>query len=164
MTRFEYGFELVDAICELIAGGATATAAVASLGVNRRTFFGWISENPEAARLYRAARVARGEHYRDKLDELNRKLEEGLIDPASAREIGANLRKMAAWDAPQLFSDHAKVEVTGKDGKDLIQPDKPRDNLELARWMALVMTRANKQLQQQEPATLAENKRLLSFD
>jgi hypothetical protein len=46
-----------------------------------------------------------------------------------AREIGQNLRKTAAWDAPALFSDHAKVEVTGKDGKDLVPEDKPRDNL-----------------------------------
>ena len=159
--RSAYSIEIVDAVCAEISEGKTVTAALERLTIRPRTFFGWVRQHPDAAALYQAARLARGEYCRDQLVELNEKLKLGKIDPQSARVLADNLKWMAAKDAPALFSE--RVGLTGANGEDLIPEDKPRDNLELARWTALVLTKANKELEQQ-PATLEENKRRLSID
>ncbi len=146
--RCEYSIEIVESVCVRLSEGEMVKAALESLGIARRTFFGWIRQHPEAAAQYRAARLARGEHCRDQLIELNEKLKQGKIDPQSARVLSDNLRWMAAKDAPELFSD--RVELTGANGQDLTTEDKPRDNLELARWMALVLTKAGREVENQE--------------
>ena len=116
--RAEYSIQLIDEVCARVSVGSSASAACTELSLSPRTFHGWLAVHPEAMARYKAARLCRGEHYRDKLDELNAKLEAGSIDPQSARVLSENLKKMAAWDAPSLFSEKASLEVTGKDGKD----------------------------------------------
>jgi hypothetical protein len=83
---------------------------------------------------------------RDKIAAINDKLEKGLIDPQSAREIAANLRWMASKDAPKAYSE--RVEFTGAEGAPMV-PERERDDLELARYMALVLYRAERRLQDQ---------------
>jgi hypothetical protein len=146
-ARIEYSAGIVDGICARIASGEALSTILAEPGQPApRTFFGWIKKHPEAADSYEVARRCRAEVNRDKIAAINDKLEKGLIDPQSAREIAANLRWMASKDAPKAYSE--RVELTGAEGAPMV-PERERDDLELARYMALVLYRAERQLQDQ---------------
>ncbi|MGA7327117.1 MAG: hypothetical protein WBX25_22190, partial [Rhodomicrobium sp.] len=55
-------------------------------------------------------------------------------------------KQLAGKDAPHLFGDKASLEVTGKDGKDLM-PEYPTDHLELARFMGMILEKGRRQLE-----------------
>jgi hypothetical protein len=151
-ARIEYSAGIIDGICSRIASGEALSTILAEPGQPApKTFFGWIRKHPEAADCYEAARRCRAEINRDKIAKINEKLENGLIDPQSAREITANLRWMAAKDAPKAYSE--RVEVTGAEGA-RVAPERERDDLELARYFALVLERARKQVESQEAQEL----------
>jgi len=77
------------------------------------------------------------------------RLAEGTIDPSSARVISDNLKWLAAREDPKRFSERLSAELTGKDGKDLIS-EKPMDDLELARFLAWTIHKAEKRLEGQK--------------
>ncbi len=149
IPRAEFSLALVTAICEQIAQGEPVSRLGAKPGMpSSSTFFAWLRQSDEAASLYSAAKRARAELARDKIAELNGKLEKGEIDPQSAKVMADNLKWLASKDAPGSYSE--RMEVTGEQGKDLL-PARERDDLELARFCALIFSRAVRQ--QQEAGT-----------
>lgn len=111
------------------------------------SFYAYTRTSRDALAAYEIAKIARAELHRDKIAEINDKLEKGLIDPQSAREISNNLKWLAGKDAPHLFGDKASLEVTGKGGKELVR-EHPTDHLELARFIGFILENGRRQLQE----------------
>ena len=148
--RVEYSPELYGHILQRVAAGERVSDLCKAPGMPApRTFYGWTKASNEAQAAFEAAKVARAELSRDKIAEINQKLEHGTIDPQSAREICNNLKWLAGRDAPHLFGEKASLEVTGKDGKDFI-PEYPTDHLELARFMGMILDKGRRQLEANE--------------
>ena len=132
----KYGPEVFEAILLRIAEGESLTAVCNEPGQpSKSTVHALVKNNHDFAKGYEAAVKARAQSRVDELMRINAKLEEGAIDPSSARVLCDNLKWLAAREDPQKFSDRLWAELTGKDGKDLI-PEKKMDDLEMARWIA----------------------------
>ncbi len=143
--RVEMTGEMFAAIVARVALGERVSEICAEPHMPSATsFYAYTRTSRDALSAYEAAKCARAELHRDKIAEINEKLEKGLLDPQSAREISNNLKWLAGKDAPHLFGEKASLEVTGKDGKDFI-PEYPTDHLELARFMGLILDKGRRQ-------------------
>ncbi len=92
-TDAGYSLELLTAICHQIAEGKTVSSVLSGADMPSRTsFYSWTRKYPEAAAAYHEARLARADYCRDRIVDIAKKLEEGEIDPASAKVITDNLR------------------------------------------------------------------------
>lgn len=97
---------LVAAICGLIAGGLTATAACDKAKVSRDTFFGWVARHPEAAKMYELAQKARVESRAEQ-----------AVEGALASEDPALAFKALTWDVgkqkPEKYGEKSEVKHSG---------------------------------------------------
>ena len=134
MHDAEYRDEVCEQVVVLGAEGKSECQISAAIGVRRTTMRSWADRYPEfSSALTRA-----------------KELEQNWWETAgqgglSDKNFNANLwnKTMSARFRAE-YGDKSSIEHTGKDGKDLI-PDKPRDDLELARYMASILTKATKQ-------------------
>jgi hypothetical protein len=142
----EYCVELMAGICSQIAGGKTVSAVLADPDMPSRTaFYAWTRKYSLAAAMYHEARLARADYCRDRINEIGQKLEDGSIDPASAKVICDNLRWLAAKDAPLVYSD--RTEITGANGAPLIPEREPEDEIAIARRVAHMLHKASKRIE-----------------
>jgi hypothetical protein len=133
--------ETATKILHVLAGGGLIDDITASEDFpSKTTVFEWRRNHPDFAAAYALAVQQRGERYGDQIAEVVAELRAGTIDPQSAAGAINGLRFLASRQAPKLYGDNAKVELTGAEGTPLI-PAENRDPLDLARWVALVLDR-----------------------
>jgi hypothetical protein len=72
---------------------------------SRRTVLRWQREIPEFGTKCAHAREAQGDLAADKLDDLNDKVEHGMLEPSAASIISSNLKWKASKLAPKKYGD-----------------------------------------------------------
>ena len=123
---------------------------------SKRTVYDRMRKDNDFARRYTMAIEIRAETHVDQLNEINRRLAEGTIDPSSARVWSDNLRWAAARENPKRFGDRLMQELAGPGGKDLI-PEKPMDPLETARFVAYLLREGEKAAAAQKLIAIEDN-------
>ncbi len=125
--------ELAERILALADDGKSITQISAALNVPRQTLQNWARDHEEFAAILARAREL-------ELAWWESKGQENL----GSREFNAALwMKSVSARFKGDYGEKIQAELTGKDGKDLV-PEK-RDDLELARFVAGVLTNAAKQ-------------------
>jgi hypothetical protein len=81
---------------------------------SRRTVLRWQRELTSFGAKCVHAREAQGDLAADKLDDVNDKVEHGILEPAAANIISSNLKWKASKLAPKKYGDKVQVENTGK--------------------------------------------------
>lgn len=138
MQEPEYREEICDRVIELGRLGKSECQISGEIDVPRGTMHRWSETYPE----FRAA-LTRAKQLEQMWWE--NAGQGGLID----KNFNANLwNKSMSARFRDDYGERVKQEITGKDGKDLI-PDTPKDDLDLARYMALILSRAAKQTETQ---------------
>ena len=150
MNGDTYPPETFESIVTMLAEGMSLAEVCDKEGMpSKTTVYEQIRADTDFAKRYTMAVEARAQGRVDQLGDINKKLAEGTIDPSSARVISDNLKWLAAREDPKRFSERLSAELTGKDGKDLIS-EKPMDDLELARFLAWTIHKAEKRLEGQK--------------
>tara|TARA_R100000900_G_scaffold30343_3_gene24460 strand:+ start:4440 stop:4988 length:549 start_codon:yes stop_codon:yes gene_type:complete len=83
-----------------------------------------IHNDKDFERKYMNALASRGMLYADQLDEINRRVLSGEIDPQAARLVSDNFKWTAARLLPKVYGDKQQVDVTHEAGSsylDLLQ-------------------------------------------
>ena len=75
-----------------------------------------IYNDKDFERRYMSALASRGMIYADQLDEINRRVLSGEIDPQSARLVADNYKWTAARLLPKVYGDKQQVDVTHEAG------------------------------------------------
>lgn len=136
-TQEAFG-EFAERILALADAGKSTTQISAALNIPRQTLQNWARDHEEFAAILTRARELELAWWENKGQEClgNREFNAGLwMKSMSARFKGD-------------YGEKIQAELTGKDGKDLV-PEK-RDDLELARFFAGILTNAAKQQVSQE--------------
>jgi len=111
----EYDFELCKEICEFVADGMNIKKAL--LQKNEyptwETFRTWRNNHPELLALYTIARQDKAESVEFQYDNTIAGLENGTIDPQTARVILDALKWKMGKYYPKMFGDKIQQEVTG---------------------------------------------------
>ena len=130
-------------IKDLAAGVTLASALGGPDRPGRTAFYQRLKEDPALAREYDAAMQQRAQCRVDALLDVNQRLLCGKLDPASAKVISSNLIWLAGKESPRQYGEVNRTELTGRDGKDLIQEPRMSD-YELARYAAYLLTKAER--------------------
>ncbi len=136
MSDEKYTAEIFDVILRRLSEGESLTAVCGEEGMpSKRTVYARMKANDDFSKRYIMALEIRAETRVDTLNEINRRLSEGTIDPSSAKCWADNLKWAASRENPKRFGDRLMQELAGPGGKDLV-PEKKMDDLEMARWIA----------------------------
>ena len=139
-----YSPEAYAAVIKDLAAGVTLASALGGPDrPGRIGFYQRLKEDAALAREYEAAMEIRAAGYVDKLLEINEKLMQGKIDPASARAASENYKWIAAKSDARRWGDRQTIEATGAGGKDLF-PEPRMSDLELARYCAFLLGKAER--------------------
>lgn len=140
----KYPPEVFDVILRRLSDGKSLTAVCGEEGMpSKRVVYARMKANEDFAKRYTMSIEIRAETRVDTLNEINRRLSEGTIDPGSAKIWSENLRWAAARENPKRFGDRLMQELAGPGGKDLV-PEKPMDPLETARFVAYLLREGEK--------------------
>src|SRR5437764_2160370 len=129
--RSTYDEALGERILDLVADGATLSAASAACGVPRQTVRSWLSAMPAFAEAFDAACKVRYEvlaeqieaRANEALDVAKKAATDGVNENAAIAALRVELenkRWLLSKLAPKRFGDKVQQEVTGKDGTPLI--------------------------------------------
>lgn len=134
-----------ERVCAVIAEGGTQRTVARELGVPRSTLCGWLKRYPKFAERYAAACEVRLDLLEERLLELCADAHEAALLPETGKlQIEAckleidTCKFMLAKLRPKRFGDRTQMEVTGKDGKDLL----PNYSTEQMREFALLVATA----------------------
>jgi hypothetical protein len=120
-----YSPHLARKICDLIAEGESLQSISQMDGMPpRRTMRNWLSTYPALERDYEIARRERTDNLVDEAIEIADSVS-GCTDNAKvqAARLAIDTRRwLASKLLPERFSEHARVELTGKSGRDLVSP------------------------------------------
>lgn len=97
----------VLAVIEAYAAGGTVSAALASVGIDKKPFYKLIRKDPEILALYEACNKVRAHVMLDEAYELGSDKE---LDPRSVRVMAEIRMKLAALQNPDRFGDRVNVQ------------------------------------------------------
>jgi hypothetical protein len=120
-----YNHKLGVRICDLIAEGSSLRLiGEMSAMPSRRSMRGWLIKHPEFAEAYELARRERTDNLVDETIEIADSVRGSDSNPAvQAAKLAVDTRRwLAAKLLPERFGERSAVELSGKDGKDLIPP------------------------------------------
>jgi hypothetical protein len=129
-----YSIKLGKRICDMIAEGASLRSIGEMPAMpSRRTMRGWLETHVEFERSYEIARKRRAENLIDEIVELS----DSVAGSDSAAAVNAARLAVATrqWVAAKLlpqYGDKSRVELSGKDGKELIRDPPDRSIVALA--------------------------------
>lgn len=107
----DYNKEIADSICELVATGENIDRLAGKKGFpSKATIYGWLRHNNDFADEYARARKTRADFRSDRLDDICRKVEEGILDPQQARVIADIEKWQAGKERPAYYGDRTKHE------------------------------------------------------
>lgn len=104
----EWRGQTLQALCDRISRGESATAIERSAGAKPGALSAWMLYSPERTSKYRAAQVASAEGYWDKAEMT---LLDPAIEPARARELANHYRLTAEVRAPYVYGRKQQVQV-----------------------------------------------------
>lgn len=147
--RVEYSPALAEEILDHIIDGKTLREIEKIAGMpSKTTILRWRWKQPEFAALYDQVLDIRADDDADRVDELARRVADGVLDPNAARVAIDALKWSSAHRAPRRYGAKVSAELSGRDGGPIEVRDVSPDRLlNLARSMALVLTENDKQLQ-----------------
>lgn len=124
-----YTEEIGDRICEIIASGKSAVAAVKEVGISQPTLYKWLNQNPDFVKKYVRAREDQADLYADEIVSIADELKidakyqgEDVVLEVSANAVARNRLRVDArkWYAsklaPKKYGDKLESVVTGPDG------------------------------------------------
>lgn len=153
----KYPPEVFDVILRRLSDGELLTAVCGEEGMpSKRVVYARMKANEDFAKRYTMSIEIRAETRVDTLNEINRRLSEGTIDPSSAKIWSDNLKWAAARENPKRFSDKLFQELSGPDGQALI-PEKKMDELEMARFVAWILREGEKAAAAQKLIAIEDN-------
>jgi hypothetical protein len=130
-------------VLEFVGEGNSLIAACRRQGMpGKSSVLGRLRSDPSFARAYEAALEERAQVLMARYDSILDKLEEGRIDPSSARVLLDGLKLRMQLDDRRL-SERQRTEVTAAEGKPLFPEREPISDFELARFMAYTLTKAD---------------------
>ncbi len=154
--RVEITPEIFDSILSRVADGAMLHRLCAEPAMPSRSgVFAFLRRRPEDRARMEEAVDARADWRAGKIHDLATQVEEGKLDPQSARIAIEAHRFLAAKEAPRRYGDKSALEITGKDGKDFVPEGKTLSEIEAAQRIAFLLGRALV-LKQQPMAALTE--------
>ena len=112
----------IDKVLDDVAKGMSIVKACVSQGCSSQTFYDKMKDDPELKERYTRAREDRGDCCTDKIEEYQKKLENGEIDAATARVLIDTEKWKAGKFNQKMYGDKQAVELTGKDGQALNPP------------------------------------------
>jgi hypothetical protein len=140
-----WGPEAYAAVIKDIAAGVPLALALGGKDRPGRTsFYARLKEDAELSAAYDQAMQSRADVRIADLLDVNTRLLEGRIDPQSAKVVSENLRWLSSRENPRLYGDVAKMELTGRDGKDLLQGKAEISDFELARLVSYIMCKGQR--------------------
>lgn len=141
----KYSDEAYSAVIKDIAAGTPLANALGGKDRPGRTaFYQRLKEDASLAREYDAAMQQRAQVRVDELLDVNQRLLEGRIDPASAKVISQNLQWLAAKESPKQYGEVTRTELTGRDGRDLLPTSPPLSDFEVARGISFLLHKGAK--------------------
>jgi hypothetical protein len=138
---WEFTQELEDRILENLENGISLVKICQMEGMpSRSTVLRWQRDMPEFDAKCARAREAQGEYAAEKMDDINDKVEAGILDPAAARVISSNLQ----WKASKLFSKRygEKLNLGGQDDNPIKADISHVPDKEVARRLAFLLAKA----------------------
>jgi hypothetical protein len=109
--------EAYEKVIDRIMNGETLASICASPGMpSRGAIYRHMREDVYYAKRYAHAVEVRASHRIDEIENINKRLADGSIDPQSARVLLQSLQWLASKEDSRRFSDKLLQEVTGKDG------------------------------------------------
>ena len=110
----EYNLEICAEICEHVAAGMSIRKALEQSNEypTWETFRKWRRDNPELMALYTLARQDKSESVEFQFDNTISQLEQGQIDPATARVILDALKWKMAKYYPKMFGENKALDLT----------------------------------------------------
>ena len=96
-----------------IAKGHSLVKACESREVSTRSFYDYIESNEEIKQEYVRAREDRGDTCLDKIEDYQKKLEQGLIDSSTARVLIETEKWKAAKFYPKMYGDKVENILSG---------------------------------------------------
>jgi hypothetical protein len=151
--------EAFELVLSAIADGDSVATACKRTGAacSKATFFRRVRSDPEMRKRWMQAQEERSEARAEKYDDIMRRLEEGSIDPGSARILLESLRWQMAKDDVR-FSDKVKTELSAPGDKPLFPEPQPVDDMTTARFFALSLWNSGvRTLEDLEPTALLES-------
>lgn len=138
--------KVMETFCAQIASGCGTRGAAQAVGVPQSTIRGWIEKSAEFSAAYAAACAARIATIEDRIYEL---LEEadGLHEadmPAPVAKLRLDAIKLEidshkwllAKLLPRKYGDKSQMEITGRDGRDLLPQHTPEQDAAFAALIA----------------------------
>ena len=128
-------------VIQLIGEGVPLSNALGGKDKPGRTaFFERLKNDAALAREYEFAMQQRAQCRVDAILDINARLLEGRIDPASAKVASSNLIWLAGKEDRARFGEVSRAGITGKDGAPLLA-DPQMSDFETARLIAYLMNK-----------------------
>ena len=130
-------------ICDAISEGASLRAAARAEGLAASSVLAYVKADKTAGAEYQQAQEYRAELYFDKINDLLEELNTAAEDREHGRErIQAikvqidSLRWMLSKLLPRQYGEVSQLEITGKDGKDLLPKHTAEEDVAFLRMLA----------------------------
>lgn len=135
-----YSDELTDEFCQRVVSGRSILSVCRDDDMPAQdTIYRWKRENPAFSEKLAQARDERLEAYADRMVALgDRVIEEADFDPQRCNAAVNAIDKAARLQAPKQ-----RMELTGKDGKDLV-PETTATDYDIARKIAFALSASGK--------------------
>lgn len=117
MGKSKFSIELCTEICEKVGTGENIMDVLDSDKKRYPSWSNWCAwkrEYPEVQTMYMRAREDKSEAVDVQIDRVMQKLEQGLIDPTTARIMIDTLKWKAAKYYPKMFGDKVDVTTNGE--------------------------------------------------
>lgn len=105
----------IDAICEMLTSGISATRIAKQIDVSVGTLLNWIDDDITRSARVREARMRSAKYWDEKAEEVIREAPD-KFELERARELAHHYRWRAKAIAPRDYGDRVTQEHTGKDG------------------------------------------------
>ena len=133
-------------VVHLIGDSVPLNEALGKERPAKTAFYSRLREDAELAKAYEMALTLRAQGRIAKIEDVIEKVLVGKVDPQSAKVALDSLRWLAQKEDPKRYSDISRSEVSGPGGKDLIPSQEKPSDLDLARYIAWIMNRAERQI------------------
>lgn len=109
-----YTEELANRICELLADGHSMRRICQQDGMPDRATVGrWMADMPDFAAKCARARIEQAEFHHDQMDDIERDVLSGALEPAAANVVLSNKRWRMSKLASKVYGDKLDVGVSG---------------------------------------------------
>lgn len=111
--------ENLEKICKLTSEGKSAITISKILGIAYTTMREWIDNDPDNAAKYARAKQDQGDYAYEQIQEVELKLEAGILDPQTSRVLIDSIKWRAGKMRPKVYGE--KLELSGNKEAPLLE-------------------------------------------